>query len=51
MKDVKKQRAEEYRTFQSETVVFDNEGNRMVSCPTEEEAIEYIREHQKEEEA
>lgn len=30
-------------TFSSETVVFDGKGNRVVACPTEQEAVEYIR--------
>ena len=30
-------------TFSSETVVFDEKGNRVVACPTEQEAVEYIR--------
>ena len=29
-------------TFSSETVVFDEKGNRVVACPTEQEAVEYI---------
>ena len=29
--------------FSSETVVFDEKGNRVVACPTEQEAVEYIR--------
>ena len=28
--------------FSSETVVFDEKGNRVVACPTEQEAVEYI---------
>lgn len=30
-------------TFSSETVVFDGKGDRVVACPTEQEAVEYIR--------
>lgn len=33
-----------YIIFPSETVVFDNCGNIVVKCPTEAEAVEYIRE-------
>jgi hypothetical protein len=29
--------------FSSETVVFDSRGNTVVKCPTEMEAVEYIR--------
>ncbi len=29
--------------FSSETVVFDEKGNRVVACPTEQEAVGYIR--------
>jgi hypothetical protein len=32
--------------FPSETTVIDGKGNRVVSCPTEEEAVEYIREQE-----
>ncbi len=32
--------------FSSETVVFDEKGNRIVACPTEQEAVEYIREQE-----
>ena len=28
----------------SETVIFDACGNKVISCPTEEEAVEYINE-------
>jgi hypothetical protein len=31
-----------YITFQSETVVFDGNDNKLVGCPTEDEAKEYI---------
>ena len=31
-----------YITFQRETAVFDGDGNKLVSCPTEDEAKEYI---------
>lgn len=34
-------------TFSSETVVFDEKGNKVVACPTEQEAIEYIRGQEK----
>ena len=34
-------------TFSSETVVFDGKGDRVVACPTEQEAIEYIRGQEK----
>ena len=30
-------------TFSSETVVFDGKGDTVVACPTEQEAVEYIR--------
>ena len=33
-----------YVTFASCTVVVDNDGNVIVSCPTEDEAVEFIRE-------
>jgi hypothetical protein len=29
--------------YQSETIVFDRTGKKIVACPTEDEAIEYIR--------
>lgn len=32
-----------YKVFSSETVAFDNEGKVIVKCPTEDEAVEYIR--------
>jgi hypothetical protein len=32
--------------FPSETAVIDRKGNRVVSCPTEDEAVEYIREQE-----
>lgn len=32
-----------YKVFSSETVVFDNDGKVIVKCPTEDEAVEYIR--------
>lgn len=28
----------------SETVIFDAYGNKIISCPTEQEAVEYINE-------
>lgn len=34
-------------TFSSEIVVFDEKGNKVVACPTEQEAIEYIRGQEK----
>lgn len=34
--------------FSSETVVFDEKGNRVVACPTEQEAVEYVREQEQE---
>ena len=30
--------------YSSETVVFDKTGKRIIACPTEDEAVEYIRE-------
>lgn len=30
-----------------ETVVVDEKGKRIVACPTEDEAVEYIREQEK----
>jgi hypothetical protein len=30
-----------YIIFQSETIVFDGAGNKLISCPTEDEAEEY----------
>ena len=30
----------------TETIVIDENGNRVVSCPTEDEAVEYIREQE-----
>lgn len=35
--------------FDSETVVFDGQDKKIVSCPTEKEAIDYINENSKEE--
>ena len=32
--------------FPSETAVVDSKGRRVVSCPTEDEAVEYIREQE-----
>lgn len=32
-----------YKVFSSETVVFDNHGEVVIKCPTEDEAVEYIR--------
>lgn len=31
-----------YITYSSETVVYDLYGEKIVACPTEQEAIEYI---------
>lgn len=33
-----------YIIYPSETAVTDEKGSRAVSCPTEDEAVEYIRE-------
>lgn len=33
--------------YPSETVVVDEKGKRIVACPTEDEAVEYIREQKK----
>ena len=33
-----------YRVYGVETVVYDAKGKRVVGCPTEQEAIEYIKE-------
>ena len=33
--------------YPSETVVVDEKGKRIVACPTEDEAVEYIREQEK----
>lgn len=33
-----------YRVYGAETVVYDSKGKRVVACPTEQEAIEYIQE-------
>lgn len=35
-------------TYSSCTVVVDNNGNEVISCPTEDEAVEYIRNLEKE---
>ena len=32
--------------FSSETVIFDEKGNRVIACPTEQEAVEYVREQE-----
>ena len=39
----------EYRKviYPSEVVIYDSKGRRVVACPTEEEADEYIEEHTK----
>ena len=34
--------------FSSETVIFDEKGNRVIACPTEQEAVEYVREQEQE---
>ena len=31
-----------YIIYSSETVVYNSDGKKLVSCPTEQEAIEYI---------
>lgn len=41
--DVRGTKKYSYIIFPSETVVFDNGGNTVVKCPTETEAVEYIR--------
>ena len=33
-----------YRVYGAETVVYDSNSKRVVSCPTEQEAIEYLQE-------
>lgn len=33
-----------YITYSSETVVYNSDGEKIVSCPTEQEAIEFIDE-------
>ena len=35
-----------YRVYGSETVVYDKQGRRVVACPTEAEALEYIKEQE-----
>lgn len=35
-----------YRVYGSETVVYDSKGKRVVACPTEAEALEYIKEQE-----
>ena len=37
-----------YRDYGSEAVVYDAKGKRVVGCPTEQEAIEFIKENQEE---
>lgn len=32
--------------YSAEAVVLDDKGSRLVSCPTEDEALEYIREQE-----
>lgn len=34
--------------FSSETVIFDEKGNRVIVCPTEQEAVEYVRKQEQE---
>lgn len=31
-----------YITYSNETVVYNSDGEKIVACPTEQEAIEYI---------
>ena len=31
-----------YITYSAETVVYNSDGNKIVACPTEQEAIEFI---------
>ena len=33
-----------YITYSSETVVYNSDGKKIVACPTEQEAIEFIDE-------
>lgn len=33
-----------YITYSNETVVYNSNGKKIVACPTEQEAIEYINE-------
>lgn len=33
-----------YITYSAETVVYNSDGEKIVACPTEQEAIEYIDE-------
>ena len=35
-----------YIILGTETIVIDENGNRVVSCPTEDEAVKYIREQE-----
>ena len=34
-----------YIIYSTETVVYDSNGVRLVSCPTEQEAVEYIHDN------
>ena len=34
-----------YITYGSETVVYDRHGKRLVACPNEPEAYEYMQDH------
>lgn len=34
-----------YITYSSETIVYDQHGKKIVACPTESEAEEYIQDH------
>lgn len=38
-----------YVVYDNEVVVFNKKGKKIISCPTEDEAIAYIRENSKEE--
>lgn len=31
-----------YITYSAETVVYNSDGEKIVACPTEQEAVEYI---------
>jgi len=43
MKDVSKSSGKcSYVIYDSETVIYDGDGNRLLACPTEQEAIEFI---------
>lgn len=34
-----------YITYNSETVVYDRHGEKLVACPNDSEAYEYIQDH------